>query len=84
MKQRLRVKVTRIQRQRTSVPALTRLAPCEVCRREVETLTTLQAAEILEVEDQVLNAFIYAGQVHAIETVSGSLRICKDSLFVNS
>jgi hypothetical protein len=47
----------------------------------VETLTRFQAAEILEVEDQVLDALILADHIHAFETVSGSLRICKDSLF---
>jgi len=81
MKQRLKVKVTRIQRQRASVPALTLHALCRACQCEVETLTRFQAAEILEVEDQVLDALILAGHVHAFETVSGSLLICKDSLF---
>ena len=81
MKQRLRVKVTRVRCQRISMPAVTLRALCQACEREVETLNRFQAAEILEVEDQVLNALILAGQVHAFETVSGSLLICKDSLF---
>jgi len=81
MKQRLKVKVTRVQRQRASVPALTLHALCQACQREVDTLPRFRAAEILEVEDQVLDALILAGHVHAFETVSGSLLICKDSLF---
>ena len=81
MKQRLRVKVTRVRRQRISMPAVPLRALCRACEREVETLTRFQAAEILEVEEQVLNALILAGHVHAFETVSGSLLICKDSLF---
>jgi hypothetical protein len=81
MRQRLRVKVTRVRRQRISMPAVPLHALCQGCKREVETLTRFQAAEILEVEDQVLDALILAGHVHAFETVSGNLRICKDSLF---
>jgi hypothetical protein len=81
MKQRLRVKVTRVRRQRISMPAVLLRALCQSCKREVETLTRFQAAEILEVEDQVLDALILAGHVHVFETISGSVRICKDSLF---
>lgn len=84
MKQRLKVKVTRIRRRRVSVPAVMLHAPCEACQREVETLPRFQAAEILEVEDQVLDALILAGHVHAFVTVSGSLLICKDSLFAKN
>ena len=81
MKQRLKVKVTNVRRQRISMLAVTLRALCQACRREVETLARFQAAEILEVEDQVLSAMILTGHVHAFETVSGSVRICKDSLF---
>jgi len=77
----MKIKITSVRRQRISIPASTLRLLCQTCEREVETLTSLQAAEILEVEDQTLRAFIFAGQVHAVETVSGSLRICKNSLF---
>jgi hypothetical protein len=79
MKQRLKVKVTRVRRQRISMPAVPLRALCNDCGREVETLNTFQATEILEVEDQVLDALILTRHLHAFVTVSGKLRICKDS-----
>jgi hypothetical protein len=35
----------------------------------------------LDVNERTLNRSIAEGHVHAIRTVSGSLRVCKDSLF---
>ena len=84
MKQRLKVRVTRIRRRRVSVPAVILHAPCGTCQREVETLPRFQAAQILEVEEQALDALILAGHVHAFVTVSGSLLICRDSLFAKT
>jgi len=57
---------------------------CLACEREVELLTKAQAAELLDVGAPVLDLFISAGQVHAIKTISGNLRICKDSLFAGN
>ncbi len=81
MKQTQRIKITttyhRIPRVR---PALV-CAHCSMCGREVETLAQSQAADVLEISRQALNDLIAAGQVHALPAVSGSLRICRDSLF---
>lgn len=76
---RLRITTThrRILRFR---PAAVR-AVCPVCAREVETLNAAQAAEVLEVEAPALSRLIAGGCLHLIETVSGSIRVCKDSLF---
>ena len=52
-----------------------------LCASEVEALRAIQAAEAMTVEVQALNALIANGAVHAIQTVSGNLLVCKDSLF---
>ena len=76
-----RMKITKVQRQSVRVQSLLVRAHCPACEREVETLTRTQTAEVLEVNDHTLTRLIAAGQVHAIRTVSGSFRVCKDSLF---
>jgi hypothetical protein len=81
MKRRVKLKITKVQQQTVSVPVLTVRARCPICGREVETLGKAQAAEVLEVNERTLDHLLTAGQVHAIQTVSGSLRICQDSLF---
>jgi hypothetical protein len=75
----LKITVTRSRLLRLSVIPLR--AYCPVCVREVETLSAAQAAEVLAVAAPQLDQFIAAGQVHAIVTVSASLRICQNSLF---
>jgi predicted site-specific integrase-resolvase len=75
------IKITAIRHRLLRLRSSAVSAHCAVCGREVETLAAAQAAEVLEVETDRLNLFIADGRVHAIGTVSGSLRICKDSLF---
>lgn len=55
-------------------------AVCPVCAREVETLPA-QAAEVLEIDGQVLTGLLDAGRVHAIALPNGGWRVCRDSLF---
>ncbi len=57
------------------------MARCPVCERVRETISRAQAGEVLEVDESALERLIAEGRVHAIGTVSGSFRICKDSLF---
>jgi len=54
---------------------------CQGCGREVEMLTCAQAAGVLEVDGQTFDRLVSSGQVHTIQTMSGSVRVCKDSLF---
>lgn len=77
---KLKVTVTKIRRQTTTVPRMYR-AFCAVCEREVEIINAADAAKILEVEEQTLNQFVSDGKVHAVQTVNGNLWICKQSLF---
>jgi ribosomal protein S20 len=81
MKEIRRLKITAIKRRlaRYRQPALR--AFCPVCAREVETLSATQAAEVLEVAAPQLDQLIAEGLVHAMATVSGSLWVCKNSLF---
>jgi hypothetical protein len=79
MKRRIKITATRRRSWRSPQPAVRAL--CPDCGREVETLTTAQAAEALEVDAQAMLDLIEAGRVHALATVSGSLRVCRDSLF---
>ena len=82
MEHKAKVKITAVRRRTIRVTAGALRARCAACGCEVEALTRSQAGEILEVGDQELGAFLAAGRVHAIPTVSGSQRVCKDSLFV--
>lgn len=57
-------------------------AHCLVCNLEVEMFTTAHAAKILQVSTLELNHLIAIGRVHTIETISGNLLICKNSLLL--
>ncbi len=81
IKRRVRLKITASSRQ-TVVAAGQRLsALCPLCGREVEMLTGAQAAAVLEVDGRALESLVDGGLVHAVRTVSGSLWVCKESLF---
>lgn len=45
-------------------------------------LTRAQAASVLEVDQQAFARLISDGQIHVVQTVNGSIRVCKDSLFL--
>jgi hypothetical protein len=81
MKGMRRVKLTTIRRRRLRLEPPAIRAHCPACGREVETLTAAQAAEVLEIDAPLPSHFIAAGRVHVMRTVSGSLRVCQDSLF---
>jgi hypothetical protein len=81
MKRTRRLKITTTHRSVLSTqPSLIR-AHCTACDREVETLTVAHAASVLEVDSMALTQLISDGLIHAIPTVTGSLLICRDSLF---
>ncbi|HZS06076.1 MAG TPA: hypothetical protein VFD58_14650 [Blastocatellia bacterium] len=80
MKRTRKVTITTTRRRTLRVQPAIR-ARCPVCQHEVETLATAHAAEVLEIDAETLNRLVAAGRVHAIETVSGSFRVCQESLF---
>jgi excisionase family DNA binding protein len=78
-----RIARLKITRSRTiELRSIALRAQCRVCEREVETLTTAQAAGALGVDQLTLDRLIADGSIHAILTVIGRLRVCKNSLFV--
>jgi ribosomal protein S20 len=81
MKEIRRLKITATRRRLTRYRQPAFRAFCPVCAREVETLSAAQAAEVLEVAAPQLDQLIAEGLVHAMATVSGSLWVCKNSLF---
>lgn len=81
MKRKLKITVTKIHRQATTVKPTFFRARCPICDREVEMLTCAESAKILGVENRMLEALIASGVVHTTETVSGNVGVCKESLF---
>ena len=47
-------------------------------------LSCAQAAAILEVQEDAIDALICGTLVHTLEMVTGNQRICKNSLFASS
>ena len=76
--------ITKVMRERVTLATAGLAVPCPICQRDVEILNSSQAAAILEVEEESLGALITSGEVHEIRTVSGSLAVCKDSLWQRS
>lgn len=81
MTQKIKVRITATHRRTVRITPPVLRATCPVCGREVEALTEGRAGEILEVDGRKLGALIASGRVHAIQTVNGGLRVCKESLF---
>lgn len=80
-KRKVRMRITTASRRILRFGGQSVRAYCPACGREVETLTKREVGEVLEIGAEALSEFIAAGRVHAIPTVSGSIRVCKDSLF---
>ena len=55
--------------------------PCPVCGEEVEAVTPEEACALLRIGEEALGRLLDVGLVHAIRTVSGSVWICRRSLF---
>ncbi len=81
MKRRLKLIVTKIRRQTVAEKIINLRAFCPICGFETEMLSLAESAVFLEIEDRMLEGLIAIGEVHAIQTASGSLRVCKYSLF---
>ena len=83
MRERIKMRVTTVRLQTLTGATSVRL-PCPVCYREVEMLNNTEAIRILEVDVETLGSLIRDGQVHTVETISGSTWICRDSLFTRT
>jgi hypothetical protein len=81
MKRTLKLTVTKIRRHSIAEKTINLRAFCPLCGFETEMLSLAESAAFLEIEDQMLEGLIAAGEVHAIQTASGKQRIRKNSLF---
>ncbi len=79
---RFKIIVTQTRRLRITTPSPR--AFCPQCAREVETYSVAEAAEVLATDTHTLQQFITGNRIHALPTVSGSLRVCRASLFPQS
>jgi len=77
MKERLKMKITTI-RQQALIPAGELRLPCPVCEREVGMVTYDAAIRILGRDPEAVSEMVAA---HSVRTISGSILVCKDSLF---
>jgi hypothetical protein len=76
----IKLKITTTRKKAiTLIPAVVSVF-CPACRAEVQMLTCREAAVFLEIGEQDLAELIAGGKAHAIRTLSGSLRVCQDSL----
>jgi len=82
MKKRLKIRITTIRQQTIVSRGEALHLLCPACGREVEMVTSAQAKIILEADDETLDAMVAAGQVHAVKTLNGNTRVCKESLFL--
>lgn len=79
MKRKLKLTVTKIRRPISNFRVF-----CPACGIETEMLTAGECVGFLKIEDREFNDLITARAIHAFETVTGSLRVCKNSLFRRS
>jgi hypothetical protein len=77
-----KLKVTTTRLQTIELRAFRLLLRCPRCAREVEMLTSQQASGVLEIDRQSFARLIAEGQIHIVRTVSGGIRVCKNSLFL--
>lgn len=82
MKRKVRLKITAASRQTVRYVGRRFSAPCAACGREVEMVTEAEAAGILRVSGEAFGRLAGAGRIHTVETVSGHLWVCKNSLFL--
>lgn len=83
IRRKVKLKIISASRQTIRPAGRSLSARCPICEREVEMLTGAQAAVVLEIDCQTLDRLVADGRIHALQTVSGSIRVCKDSLFVS-
>jgi hypothetical protein len=82
IRRRVKLKITTGSRQTFERQALILRLYCPICEHDVELLSSALAANVLEVGIGALKQLLADGQIHAVQTVSGHIRVCKDSLFL--
>ena len=82
IKRRVRLKISDTSHEVIRLFGRNLKALCPACGRETEMVTEAEAAGILHVDERAVEGLVAAGRVHAIQTVSGYLWVCKASLFL--
>ena len=80
MERTTKLRITKTRKRTIHMSVSAKRVFCHNCNREVQALTTQQAAELLETSQPQLADRIVADKLHAILNMSGTLCICKDSL----
>lgn len=76
MKRKLKLTITKIRRRSNNLSVF-----CPACGIETEMLTAVECVGFLKIEDREFKDLINIGAIHSFETVTGSLCVCKNSLF---
>ncbi len=82
MKERRWIKITTTRRRILRVQPINARVHWPVCNCLVETRNFPEPIDALQIKEHVLSHLINGDQVHTITTVSGSFRVCRDSLFI--
>jgi len=82
MADKVTVKITRVRQRVIQTYETAQRHHCQSCQREVVMLTSVEASRVLEIDHQMLAGLIDDGSIHAIESVSGNLWVCRESLFL--
>jgi hypothetical protein len=82
MAHKVTVKITRVRQRVIQTYEIAQRHHCQTCQREVVMLTSVEASRVLEIDHQMLAGLIGEGRIHAIESASGKLWVCKESLFL--
>jgi len=83
MAHKVTVKITRVRTRVIRSFETVQRHHCQSCQRDVVILTSVEASRILEIDHQRMAGLIVDGRIHAIESASGALWICRESLFSN-
>jgi hypothetical protein len=82
MKRKLKITITKIQKQSPARSSPFFRAVCRICEREVEMLTYTESMKILQVASPTLAALIAPGVIHTSETANSDVCVCKESVLI--
>ncbi len=77
----MKLTITSTRRRTVTLPGEMLSAYCHSCGREAEIVSKAQAMRMLGTEEENFDTLANAGQVHTLQTVTGHLLVCKDSLY---
>jgi len=81
VKRKVKLKVQQIRRQTVVFSASSRTGYCQKCKRYVNLLSQIEAAQLAALAHEELVRLVRYGSVHSIDIEGGVQAVCKDSLF---